>query len=49
MLDLVHLKKDRRDASLYQQLFIEIRDRYRDHIPGYTDGLLDGNSVACLF
>ena len=47
MLDLVHLKKDRTDASIYQQLFMEIRDRYRDHIPVYTDGSWDGNSVAC--
>ena len=38
VLDLVHLKKDRTDASIYQQLFMEIRDRYRDHIPVYTDG-----------
>ena len=47
MLDLVHLKKDQTDASIYQQLFMEIRDRYRDHIPVYTDGSRDGNSVAC--
>ena len=47
MLDLVHLKKDRTDASIYQQLFLEIRDRYRDYIPVYTDGSRDGNSVAC--
>ena len=47
VLDLVHLKKDRTDASIYQQLFLEIRDRYRDHIPVYTDGSRDGNSVAC--
>ena len=26
---------------------MEIRDRYRDHIPVYTDGSRDGNSVAC--
>ena len=26
VLDLVHLKKDRTDASIYQQLFMEIRD-----------------------
>ena len=36
VLDLVHLKKDRTDASIYQQLFMEIRDRYRDYIPVYT-------------
>ena len=46
MLDLVHLKKDRTDASIYQQPFLEIRDRYRDYIPVYTDGSRDGNSVA---
>ena len=47
VLDLVHLKKDRTDASIYQQLFMQIRDRYRDYIPVYTDGSRDGNSVAC--
>ena len=47
VLDLVHLKKDRTDASIYQQLFMEIRDRYRDYIPVYTDGSRDGNAVAC--
>ena len=26
---------------------MEIRDRYRDHIPVYTDGSRDGNSVTC--
>ena len=26
---------------------MEIRDRYRDHIPVYTDGSRDGNAVAC--
>ena len=46
MLDLVHLKKDHTDASVYQQLFMEILDRYRGHIPVYTDGSWDGNSVA---
>ena len=46
-LDLVHLKKDRTDASIYQQLFMEIRDRYHGYIPVYTDGSWDGNSVAC--
>ena len=38
VLDLVHLKKDRTDACVYQQLFMEIQGRYRDHIPVYTDG-----------
>ena len=47
MLDLVHLKKDRTDASIYQQLFMEIRDGYRGYIPVYTDGSRDGNAVAC--
>ena len=47
LLDLVYLKKDSTDASVYQQLFMEIRDRYRDHIPVYTDGSRDGNDVAC--
>ena len=47
MLDLVQLKKDQTDASIYQQLFMEIRDRYRDYIPVYTDGSRDGNAVAC--
>ena len=47
VLELVHLKKDRTDASIYQQLFMEIQDRYRDHIPVYTDGSRDGNAVAC--
>ena len=27
VLDLVHLKKDQTDASIYQQLFMEIRER----------------------
>ena len=43
----LHLKKDRTDASIYQQLFMEIRDRYRDYIPVHTDGSRDGNAVAC--
>ena len=47
VLDLVHLKKDRTDASIYQQLFLEIRNKYLDYIPVYTDGSRDGNSVAC--
>ena len=48
MLDLVPLKKVRTDASIYQQLFMEIRDRYRDHIHVYTDGSRDGKYVACV-
>ena len=47
VLDLVHLNKDRTDASVYQQLFMEIQDRYRDYFPVYTDGSRDGNAVAC--
>ena len=47
VLDLVHLKKGRTDASVYKQLFMEIRDWYLDHIPVYTDGSWDGNSVVC--
>ena len=47
VLDLVHLKKDHTDASVYQQLFMEIRDRYRDHIPVDTDGSRVGNYLAC--
>ena len=31
VLDLVHLKKGHRDESVYQQLFMEIRNRYRDY------------------
>ena len=27
---------------------MEIRDRYRDYIPVYTDGSRDGKSVACV-
>ena len=41
-----HLKKNRIDASIYQQRFLEIRDRYSDYIPVYTDRSRDGNSVA---
>ena len=47
VLDLVHQKKDRTDTSIYQLLFMEIRDRYRDYIPVYTDGSRDGNAGAC--
>ena len=41
------LKKDTIDASIHKQLFMEIRDGYRDYIPLYTDGSEDANSVAC--
>ena len=47
VLDLVQLKTNRTDATIYQQRFMEIRNRYLDHIPVYTDGSRDGNSVAC--
>ena len=47
VLDLLQLKKDRTDVSVYQQLFMEIRDRYCDYILVYTDGSRDGNAVAC--
>ena len=42
----MHLKKARTVASIYQHLFLEIRDRYRYYIPVYTDGSRDGKSVA---
>ena len=44
--DLMHLKKYHKDASVYEQLFMEIQDRYRDYIPIYIDGSRDGDSVA---
>ena len=47
VLDLMHLKKDHTDVSVYQKLFMEIRYRYSDYIPVYTDGSRDGNCVAC--
>ena len=47
VLDLVHQKKDHTDTSVYQQLFMEIWDGYRDYIHVYTDDSRDGNSVAC--
>ena len=47
MLDLVHLKKDCTDTSVYQQLFVEIQDRYCDYIPVCTDGSREGNYVPC--
>ena len=37
----------RTDASVYKQLFMEIRDRYRGYVPVYIDGSRDGISVAC--
>ena len=43
---LVHLQKGRTDASVNQKLFMEIRDRYRDRIPVYTERSRDGNYVA---
>ena len=47
VLDLMHLKKDRTDASVYKQLFMAIGNRYRDYIPVFTDGSRGGSSVAC--
>ena len=47
VLDLMHLKKDRTDASVYQQLFMEIQDRYLDYIAVYIYGPWDGNSASC--
>ena len=40
-------EKYQTDASIYQQLFMKILDRYLDYIPVYTDGSRDGNDVAC--
>ena len=40
-------EENRTYASVYQQLFMEIRDRYLDYIPVYTDGSRGGNYVAC--
>ena len=34
-------------SSRQKCVFTEIRDRYRDHIPVYTDGSRDGNAVPC--
>ena len=47
VLHLVHLKKDRTDALIYEQHFLEIRDKYRNYIPVYTDRSRDGYSMAC--
>ena len=46
VLHLMHLKKDRTGVSIYRQPFMEIRARYRDYIPVYTEGSRDGNYVA---
>ena len=35
------------DTSIHQQLFMEIRDRFRDYIAVYTDRSRDGNYVTC--
>ena len=43
----LHPKKDRTDASVYQQLFMEICDRYRDYVPVYTDGSRGDHYLAC--
>ena len=34
-------------ASIYLQLFVEIRYRFHDYNPVYTDGSRDGNYMAC--
>ena len=47
-MDLVPLNRDSTDSSVYKQLFMAIRDIYRDYIPVYTDGSLDEDSVACI-
>ena len=38
--------KDCTDDYVYQQLFMEMWDRYCDYIPVYMDGLQDGNYLA---
>ena len=40
-------KRSYRCIYIFQQLFLEIQDRYRDFIPAYTDGSREGNYVAC--
>ena len=42
----MHLKTNCGDASIYQQLFMEIQDTYRDYVHVYTDFSRDGNCVA---
>ena len=39
--------EDCRNASIYQQLFIEIQETYCAYIPVYTYGSQDGNYVVC--
>ena len=47
-MDLVHLKKDRMEAPVYKQLFMEIRNKYRDINRVYTNGSrADKKYVAC--
>ena len=46
VMNLVHLKKDCTDASVYQQFLMKIWDRYCDYIPVYTDGLWVGLWVS---
>ena len=43
----VKLFLNRTYASVYKQLFMGIRDRYRGCIPVYTGDSRDANSVAC--
>ena len=47
-LDLMHLNKGCTYASVYKQIFLELRERYRDYISIYTDGSRDGSSEACV-
>ena len=43
------LKKDHRDAYVYKQLFVEIRDRYRDYIPVHVYVTVNlYNQVICI-
>ena len=52
VLDLVHLKKDRTDAYIYQKLFMEIEERYRDYIPVYTvtcATVVPSNTIIFIF
>ena len=43
----INRQKDSTDASVYLQLFTEIRNGFRDYIPVDTDSSQDENSVAC--
>ena len=41
-------RKGNTDESSYKHYFIEIRESYRDYIPGYTDDSRSRNYVACV-